>query len=637
VSSPGRLRGLLPGVLTLRQEAAPTGAELAGLRPQLLEQVRQTWIEGVLDRSLAHVTQVELGLAEQPAAVVHPWGALLVQPGQPDQMLPLGTRIGEVAGRFDGQLLILGGPGAGKTSLLLEYTAELLELADREAAAPIPVVFHLSAWPPEQPPLAEWLVRELAFRYGVARRLAVELVERDRLAVLLDGLDEVPEAHRVACVAVINAFRADHGGVPLVVCARSRQYLELTTRLMLKGAVALQPLDRGQVRSWLAATGRPLAGLRTAMRDRGHWLWELLDSPLLLSVAALTYRGQPASAIRAHGSMEGLLGAYVQAMLARPRAPLALEQGQVAYSDHDTLRWLEWLAERMGEQSVFYPDWLQPDWLPTPRQRWLATSGLSLAAALTFGLAVGLGLGLAGGWVGGWGVGLPVGLAGGMAGGLLGAMGMGLTRRGVRIKPIEPTRWSWSTARHRLAVGLAGGLAGGLAFGLTVGLSGGPGLGLGVGLTACLVMVAGIVLGGGFQSRPNLQPAVPLEGIRAAARVGRTSGLAGRLVVMLVGGLGFGLAAGLVIGNLTFGLALGLVSGLPVALLGGLIVGLLAGGASSLRHWLLAMLLRRQGLIPADLIGFLEYADSRVLLRRAGGGYLFVHRLLQDYFASRAH
>jgi hypothetical protein len=44
---------------------------------------------------------------------------------------------------------------------------------------------------------------------------------------------------------------------------------------------------------------------------------------------------------------------------------------------------------------------------------------------------------------------------------------------------------------------------------------------------------------------------------------------------------------------------------------------------------------RRNQLIPHDLIGFLEYADGRILLRRAGGGYLFAHRLLQDHFAAQ--
>jgi hypothetical protein len=102
-------------------------------------------------------------------------------------------------------------------------------------------------------------------------------------------------------------------------------------------------------------------------------------------------------------------------MLARPRAPLAAQQDQVDYPDADTLPWLGWLAERMGEQSVFYPDWMQPGWLPTRRQRWLATTGLGLAAALTVGLAAGLLGGLAYGLAYGLAVGLLAGLAGRLA------------------------------------------------------------------------------------------------------------------------------------------------------------------------------------------------------------------------------
>jgi eukaryotic-like serine/threonine-protein kinase len=94
----------------------------------------------------------------------------------------------------------------------------------------------------------------------------------------------------------------------------------------------------------------------------------------------------------------------------------------------------------------------------------------------------------------------------------------------------------------------------------------------------------------------------------------------------LVGGLGSWLA---------FGPGGGLAGGLVGVLVGGLAFGLAFGGASYLRHRVLCVLLRRDKLIPDDLLGFLDYADSRILLRRASGGYLFVHRLLQDHFANK--
>lgn len=546
-------------------------------------------------------------------------GGLLHRPDRPDELLRPGTPIVEVTGRLGQHLLVLGGPGAGKTTLLLEYAADLLQQADQDAVAPIPVVFHLSGWSGEEPPVEGWLVDELALRYGVSRRLAVELVANDLLAVLLDGLDEVPQDRRGACVAAINAFRREHGGVPLVVCTRSQEYRALAAQLMLNGAVEVQPLDRGQVQAWLAAAGRPLAGVRTALRDADHWLWELLDSPLLLSIVALTYKDQPASAVGARGSVEILLGAYVDAMLARPRAPLADQQGEVAYADGDTLRWLGWLAERMGAESVLYPDWMQPDWLPTAWQRWLITTGLGLCVSLTVGLATGLIVGLISE--------LPVAVFVGLISGLGVGMNIGVTSNGARIEPVEPTQWSWSTARQATRTGLVVGLFLWLVGGLIGRLGGELAVGLFRGLAIGLIIGVGLVIATGFQSQPNVRPAAPLEGIRAAARAGRTSALVSGLVVGLAGMLVVGLPSGLAIG-LAFGLAAGLSFGLSM--------GMASGGASYLRHWLLVVLLQRQEFIPADLIDFLDYADSRVLLRRAGGGYLFIHRLLQDHLAAPA-
>jgi hypothetical protein len=44
--------------------------------------------------------------------------------------------------------------------------------------------------------------------------------------------------------------------------------------------------------------------------------------------------------------------------------------------------------------------------------------------------------------------------------------------------------------------------------------------------------------------------------------------------------------------------------------------------------------LRLNGHAPLNYIRFLDYAAERILLRKVGGGYIFVHRMLLDYFAS---
>ena len=44
-------------------------------------------------------------------------------------------------------------------------------------------------------------------------------------------------------------------------------------------------------------------------------------------------------------------------------------------------------------------------------------------------------------------------------------------------------------------------------------------------------------------------------------------------------------------------------------------------------------MLWRNGSLPWDCVSFLDYAAERILLRKVGGGYIFLHRLLLDYFA----
>ena len=117
-----------------------------------------------------------------------------------------------------------------------------------------------------------------------------------------------------------------------------------------------------------------------------------------------------------------------------------------------------------------------------------------------------------------------------------------------------------------------------------------------------------------------------------------------RLAVVLVFVLAFVLAFGL-----GAGLSGGLILGLVVVLIMGLILGLVAGGDSRfilgqvvfggigtfVRHFALRKLLAHYDYLPWRLVPFLEYARERLLLRRVGGGYIFIHRTLQEYFASQ--
>ena len=59
---------------------------------------------------------------------------------------------------------------------------------------------------------------------------------------------------------------------------------------------------------------------------------------------------------------------------------------------------------------------------------------------------------------------------------------------------------------------------------------------------------------------------------------------------------------------------------------------LLYGGAFTTQHYSIRLWLWRCRFAPLRLVPFLEAAVGYRLLRRVGGGYIFVHRTLVDWF-----
>ncbi|HEY0755289.1 MAG TPA: hypothetical protein VGD98_15120, partial [Ktedonobacteraceae bacterium] len=90
-------------------------------------------------------------------------------------------------------------------------------------------------------------------------------------------------------------------------------------------------------------------------------------------------------------------------------------------------------------------------------------------------------------------------------------------------------------------------------------------------------------------------------------------------------------------GNLAYAAILGLIIGGGAGLVLGLafnLVGGRTGMAAFLQHFVLRLFLWKLGLLPWKLVAFLDEATERLLLRKVGGSYLFVHRLLRDVLAT---
>jgi len=219
----------------------------------LLNKVKEFWIEGLLEKSLHGRLRIELDLEERLDAIAHPWGMVWETPEQLTRKLDPGTRIIDVFERMGmgGALLILGEPGSGKTTSLLEFAEDRIAHAEQDIDLPIPVVLNLSTWRGGRQTLFDWLVEELWGKYRVSKALSKDWISREKLLPLLDGLDEVREDRRESCIQAINQFIQMYGKTEVVVCSRIADYQRLKTRFKFQGAIFIDDLKELQIEDYL--------------------------------------------------------------------------------------------------------------------------------------------------------------------------------------------------------------------------------------------------------------------------------------------------------------------------------------------------------------------------------------------------
>ena len=364
----------------------------------LLDKVGRFWVQGVLAKAADQAGLIQLTRQPYDQAVDNPWQDAIGQDYYQNQTGELDGTIEGVFRAADRALLILGDAGAGKTTTLIALAEQLMAAAELNRERPLPVILNLASWAEKQPTIAHWVVAELQAKYQIPRSLGQKWLDGGELALLLDGLDEMPGHYQSACIQAINQFREEHGLTGIVVCGRLEDYEASPVRLKFSGAVRLQPLTAEQVYDYLAQAGEGFSGLRKAiMRD--EVLAEMAQSPLMLSVMSLAYQqsgtgsdlaitipepDQP-QAISAETHRRQLFAAYLARMYQRRVA-----DGR--FSTEQTTRWLSWLARQMNanHQTVFLIEQMQPNWLPVGPWRWTYLLLTRLLAGLGVGLFVSL-------------------------------------------------------------------------------------------------------------------------------------------------------------------------------------------------------------------------------------------------------
>jgi hypothetical protein len=138
-----------------------------------------------------------------------------------------------------------------------------------------------------------------------------------------------------------------------------------------------------------------------------------------------------------------------------------------------------------------------------------------------------------------------------------------------------------------------------------------------LGISAGLGILLGIILSSGLKSGQMTVKMIPNQGIHKSAKNSIIAGLLACLPFWLMGRWMFGEAGGVILG-----------------LVAGLIFGLIGGGEAVIKHYLLRFILWLNNDIPWNVGLFLDFASERIILRKVGGGYIFIHRYLQEYYAS---
>ena len=200
----------------------------------------------------------------------------------------------------DGRLLLLGAPGAGKTTTLVAFARDAAVTRLNDRSAPIPVLASVHTWDAKTP-IPVWAQEQTQAQTGVG---GVELTGQP-LLYLLDGLDELdgspdrddasgrPDRRRtwfcrrledeLSTASVVVSSRNGDGRR----CHQVSPPPDPVSPSMT--AVVLQPLEDRQIRAYLAAYGcSPL--WQTLKADPS--LLALARTPLLLSLFVYAFQGE---------------------------------------------------------------------------------------------------------------------------------------------------------------------------------------------------------------------------------------------------------------------------------------------------------------------------------------------------------
>lgn len=261
----------------------------------------------------------------------------------------------------DGRLLVVGHPGVGKTTLLLQLALALLEQRPDHIAA----VLNLATWQSEFGSFDTWLDRILPLELGVSRALANKIRQNPSFILLLDGLDEVPADDRDSSLQAIGRYGTEAQN-KFVISSRIDEYSNASKDAPVNMQIEMRPLTAEQIETELASAGpdRPEAmRLQVALRH-DQFLREAVATPFYLNTAQILFaQGRNWDemgfiATDLEGRKRELVESFVENSLQSTAKRI--------YPPQKARKWLSFLAQKMNKENIaaFELIHLRPVWMP---------------------------------------------------------------------------------------------------------------------------------------------------------------------------------------------------------------------------------------------------------------------------------
>lgn len=526
------------------------------------------------------------------------------------------------------ELLILGEPGAGKTTLLYELALELAEFAQQQSSEPVPIVLNLSSWSKNRTDIGEWIIQELQ-EYGVGRDFAKALIETFQITLLLDGLDEVAQQHRNACVEAINVFLQEQTLYTVVCCRRTEYDLIKKASFILKlnSAVVIKSILKEKVSAYLQKNN--LSALQQIFLHE-LVLEGLLTTPLWLGVARQSFANTKftlSDFTDTEKAKNQLWQAYIQQALLYKKT---VEDGKYKryYTDAQTLDWIKWLAGILKNRdlSIFYLEWMQPDLLPRKDYN----KYIYISAFLSWGM---IGIGMT--WF------FKFDLFFFLSAAVVSTKIATEFSNYNSIVLVEIKKWSWNDFFN---INLPQSVIKGLGFGLLLlitSLFENPDdlfkiSYIGKLLLNCTFLGIIYAIKISWNTHEIIENTLlPNEGVWRSLNFALKSSVLGAFPISILIMLGYeyiGLASLFAVDSIpSNSLSIGVYC--FYFIWGFLFIE--TGGKVVIQHYVLQYLLYRSGTVPFRYIPFLEHCCRLGLLRRIGGGYTFYHRELRDYLGAQ--